>query len=344
MQTSHVPHVAKPELLIGSRPAATGAVRLSTNSAPEHRRPDLLRQFFDRLGVRYDATRVGDDPIEIDLTVQALPGIQLLSGKLQGARYTRVRENNDPTEDVGLVLNSRGSHHICQRGREITLSDGDATLVSLTEPLDTLHRPPGDMLVLRVPKPALAPHLNEPQDCILRRIPSGTPALGLLSGYVNIAWQEQTLADRDLQPLLVPHFYDLMAVTIGATDDAAHAAQERGVRAARLHAIKQDIVRHADRADLSLSVLSARHRCTERYVQRLFKMEGTTFTDYVLAQRLARAHRVLSDPRRHDEKISTIAYDCGFGDVSYFNRSFRRSYGAAPSDVREAAVCRATAR
>jgi AraC-like DNA-binding protein len=63
-------------------------------------------------------------------------------------------------------------------------------------------------------------------------------------------------------------------------------------------------------------------------------MEGTTFTEYVVAQRLARAHRMLIDPRCDGEKISTVAYDCGFGDVSYFNRVFRRSYGAAPSDVR----------
>jgi AraC-like DNA-binding protein len=63
-------------------------------------------------------------------------------------------------------------------------------------------------------------------------------------------------------------------------------------------------------------------------------MEGTTFTEYVLAQRLARAYRMLTDPRRDGEKISTVVYDCGFGDVSYFNRVFRRSYGAAPSDVR----------
>jgi AraC-like DNA-binding protein len=65
-----------------------------------------------------------------------------------------------------------------------------------------------------------------------------------------------------------------------------------------------------------------------------FEMEGTTFTDYVLAQHLARAHRRLTDPRRDGEKISTVAYDCGFGDVSYFNRVFRRQYGAAPSDIR----------
>jgi AraC-like DNA-binding protein len=32
--------------------------------------------------------------------------------------------------------------------------------------------------------------------------------------------------------------------------------------------------------------------------------------------------------------IAATAYDCGFGDVSYFNRMFRRSYGAAPSEIR----------
>jgi hypothetical protein len=44
-------------------------------------------------------------------------------------------------------------------------------------------------------------------------------------------------------------------------------------------------------------------------------------------RRLARAHRLLGDPRRGPEKISAVALDCGFGDVSYFNRAFRRRYG-----------------
>ena len=66
-------------------------------------------------------------------------------------------------------------------------------------------------------------------------------------------------------------------------------------------------------------------------------MEGTSFTEYVLKQRLARARRLLSDPRREGEKISVIAWDSGFGDVSYFNRAFRRRYGLAPSDVRAGA-------
>jgi AraC-like DNA-binding protein len=32
--------------------------------------------------------------------------------------------------------------------------------------------------------------------------------------------------------------------------------------------------------------------------------------------------------------ISTIAYECGFGDITAFNRAFRKQYDASPSDVR----------
>jgi AraC-like DNA-binding protein len=59
-----------------------------------------------------------------------------------------------------------------------------------------------------------------------------------------------------------------------------------------------------------------------------------TFTEFVLGQRLARAHRMLSDPRLADQKISTVAFDAGFGDLSYFNRVFRRRFGATPSELR----------
>jgi AraC-like DNA-binding protein len=69
-------------------------------------------------------------------------------------------------------------------------------------------------------------------------------------------------------------------------------------------------------------------------IRRLFEAEGVTFTEYVLAQRLARAHRMLMDPRRASEKISTVALDAGFDDVSYFNRAFRQFCGDTPSGVR----------
>jgi AraC-like DNA-binding protein len=328
---SHVPGV-----LLGSRPSAAPMLRLSGNGAPERERLVMLRDFFERLGVRYDSEPTGNDPIEIDLTLQGIPGLQLLSARMQGARFRRTRESTDPTEDVGLLMNGKGAHFVAQRGREIVLGDGDATLISLTEPLETMHRAPGDIFVLRFPRPELAPRLAAPQDCIMRRIPHGTEALGLLSHYINITWRHDTWTQRELQQVLVAHFYDLIAVAIGATRDAAELAQGGGLRVARLHAIKQDIARNLARRDLSVAQLARRHGCTPRVIQRLLGSEGTSFTEYLLTQRLARAHRMLTDPYRAGEKISMIAFDAGFADLSYFNRTFRRRYGVTPSDIRAA--------
>lgn len=311
-------------------------LRLSSDSAPERERPALLREFFEGLGVRYDTEPLGSS-IEIDLTLQGINGLQLLSGRMHGARFRRTRKSADPTDDVCLMLNSRRTHLISQRGREIELGAGEATLLSLTETLDSTLGQPGNLLVLRFPRPQLAPRLPGAPDCFLRRIPRGTQALSLLTDYVEIARDEQRITARELQDLMVTHVYDLVAIALGATRDATEVAQSRGVRAARLHAVKLDIARNLDRPELSVAMLAYRHRCTPRSLQRLFETDGTTLTAYVLAQRLARAHRMLADPRRDGEKISSVAYDCGFGDVSYFNRVFRRYYGTAPSDVRACA-------
>jgi AraC-like DNA-binding protein len=72
-------------------------------------------------------------------------------------------------------------------------------------------------------------------------------------------------------------------------------------------------------------------------VQMLFESEGTTFSGYVLEQRLTRAHRMLTDLGLRNWTISAIAFEVGFGNLSYFNRVFRRRFGATPSDTRTSA-------
>ena len=85
------------ELQLGSRPSTAGILRLDFGGAPECERPNLLREFFERLGVRYDAEPLGDVPFEIDMTLQALPGLQLFSGIMCGSRTRRTRQSNDRT-------------------------------------------------------------------------------------------------------------------------------------------------------------------------------------------------------------------------------------------------------
>ena len=83
-----------------------------------------------------------------------------------------------------------------------------------------------------------------------------------------------------------------------------------------------------------------RQRVSPRYVQMLFEQEGTTFSQYVVGQRLVRAYRMLTSPLFADWSITSLAFDAGFGDLSYFNRAFRRCYGGTPSEIRADAIRR----
>ncbi|HEY6258021.1 MAG TPA: helix-turn-helix transcriptional regulator, partial [Xanthobacteraceae bacterium] len=190
---------------------------------------------------------------------------------------------------------------------------------------------------VRLPFKSLAPICADLDRVLFRPISARTPALALLASYAAVLQDTQALATPELRRLVVAHMHDLVALAVGATRDAAETARGRGVRAARLRAIKADIAAHVGDEGLSVTETAKRHRVTPRYLHMLFEAEGKTFSDYVIEQRLARAYRILTDARFADRAISAIAFEVGFGNLSYFNRVFRRRYGATPSEVREAA-------
>ena len=67
--------------------------------------------------------------------------------------------------------------------------------------------------------------------------------------------------------------------------------------------------------------------------QRLFADSGMTFSTFVLEQRLLAARLLLLGASEPARRISDIAYSSGFGDLSYFNRSFRKRFGLTPSEM-----------
>jgi AraC-like DNA-binding protein len=271
----------------------------------------------------------------IDFAIRKLPGLGILSGTVEGIRHRHTREDDD--NDFSFHLNLSGLSAVAGRGREVILRDGDAMLLSYTESR-TITRPrPVYHRVLRLPRASLAPLVHHIDDAVLQAIPRNTGALSLLSHYSGALLDDPMLAVLETRQLVATQLCDLIAVTLGATRDAAAIAQGRGIRAARLRAIKSDIEARLTRVDLSSSAVARRQRISESYIRKLFESEGTSFSEFVLGRRLIRARRMLTDRQRRDRSIAWIAFACGFGDLSYFNRTFKRLYGATPSDIRSAA-------
>src|SRR5205807_3980401 len=114
-----------------------------------------------------------------------------------------------------------------------------------------------------------------------------------------------------LPPMVIAHVYDLAAMAVGAARETAEIANGGGVRAARLSAIKRDVLSRIDH-DITLGDLAGRHGVSGRYIRMLFESEGTSVTEFVREERLKRARSMLLSPRFADRRVADIAYDVGF--------------------------------
>jgi AraC-like DNA-binding protein len=276
----------------------------------------------------------------IDFALRKFPDLGLLSGTVQGVRHEHARRNSgDGDDDFSFHMNLSGLSLVTGQRGETTLRDGDAMLFSYSVSR-TISRPDlVDHRVIRLPRAALGPLVRNIDDAVLCRIPRGTGMLRLLRSYVDAVFNDPALAIPQMRQLIAAQLCDLVAVTLGATRDATAGAERRGIRAARLSAIRGDIEAHLATGDLSPGAVAKRQQISDSYIRKLFESEGTSFSQFVLGRRLERAHRMLAGPGGASRSIASIAFDAGFGDLSYFNRTFKRYFGLTPSEVRDAVDC-----
>ena len=328
-------------------PCAT--FRFSTAGLPEPARAQAVRHLHLRERTILPAglepieplEPLPDRPLHVDVVKRTLPGLALVSGTFSGLRHAaRPRGAAGHGEnDLLFCVNVQGCSLAQQRDRELMLRDGDAFFATRSLAGFSIVRPtPARFIGCRVPREAVAALLGRLDDTPMTFVPRDTEALNLLVTYANAIADTLPLTTPELQRLAVSHMQDLIAATIAATRGVRAIAEGRGIAAARLRAIMTDICAHLSDGELSVVEVAQRQRVTPRYVHKLFENEGLTFSSFVMGQRLARAHRMLSDPRLADQNISAIAFAVGFGDLSYFNRAFRRCYGVTPGEVKQSSV------
>lgn len=312
---------------------------VSTDDFPEAKRLAMWREVYGRSIANVDIEPVDDTPFQASVTFQALPGVGIVSGSRSAAHYRVTRELAKSTKDViGLsMLTSGGASTTQQLGREVIGRPGSAVILSGADPsLSTMHRH-GSFLTIVMPRPELVALVPNLEAALAHQIPAENAALQLLIRYIALLRDGETFQTPALARIAATHIVDLAALAIGASRDITDIAQGRGMRAARLSSIKADIDDHLGRPDLTIVEVAQRQGISPSYVRKLMDAAGTSFSDFVLGQRLARARKMLTDPRFADRPISAIAFQVGFGDLSYFNRTFRRAFGVTPSEVRAGA-------
>jgi AraC-like DNA-binding protein len=298
-------------------------------------RYEMWRDGFSREWIAADFDSLGEDYVATKICVTQHAFLALCSMR---STPVRIDRRNDVVNNAAgsryLIVASDSCLRARQRGRSVDLPCGQMTLMSADEPAQVAQLTKGGRWSIRISHKTLSELFRHVDDRIARPIDAGGELTTLLLRQMETAHRFGPKLDALANDAIARHLLDLVGLCLGADGDAAHVAAQRGLAAARLDAIKAEILRDIGRPDLALAQIAANHRLSTRYVQHLFELSGTSFTRFVLEQRLLLAHRLLREPRSRWRKISEVCTAAGFSDISYFNRAFRARFGARPTDVR----------
>jgi AraC-like DNA-binding protein len=126
---------------------------------------------------------------------------------------------------------------------------------------------------------------------------------------------------------------DLLGSIMGCTDThAIHSA----LSASHVLAARAYIEDHLAEESLAAEQIAAAVGVSVRHLSRLFAQQGMSMAEFVLKQRLARAHEQFCDPRNGKLSIAQTAYRWGFSSHAHFSRAFKDRYGATPTQLRAA--------
>jgi AraC-like DNA-binding protein len=313
--------------------------RFSTHDIPAKDRVAVCRELIGRHYLRLDVKPLGNIPIQCAAELHSWGPVSLYFCESTPVSVARTRELiRDGNGDFRLLNVESGRCQFVSKGVE---GEADSALL-FSGAVSTLHFPfPCRVSSMLIRREFLAQNLKALKDKPILPLSRTSPALRLLIGYINLLRQQRTCDDAAFAEKVARQLIDLVVFALRPTQDTKTQACS-ALRQARLATIRADVLVNLSQVRLSAKTVARRHGFTDRYIHLLFEETGETFGQFVLDERLKRAFNLLGDPQQSTRRISDIASEAGFGDLSTFNRAFRRRFGDTPRVVRQARTAELT--
>ena len=243
-------------------------------------------------------------------------------------RVPRSYEASEPDRFFFVHLQLRGASLCVQDGREALVEGGGFAICDSARPYRLSLSDDNEMLVLKIPAVQMLDRVRAAEAKTAVRM-AGDPRSGLLTPFLRGAWTSVAAGGSD--PVWCSAVCETslelldLALSDPEGDDGGRARLRR--RACEL------IDAALCEPDLNPASVAQTLGVSPRYLQMAFAEAGLTASDYIRTRRLDLAKRRLADgdpPRT----VTEVAYDLGFGDLTYFSRAFRRRFGVTPSHYR----------
>jgi AraC-like DNA-binding protein len=311
----------------------------SSLSVPRHDRISLVR---DETSRRLYSITLGEwrdpDSFRLEFDVRIAGGFRIVTMDTVLSRASRTKADvaRDTEEDFILYRVLDGPQTYRFETDEFELAAGDVCIGSTARCFEGAARSGFRFDLVMIPRAALAPLLAGGGLDHTVRLPASSALGNLLSASLSAA-----ITNFDALPVatsegVLRNLSGLVALAYNASEEGREVGRG-ALRAARVSAVRRHIQHHLADPDLSPASAADASRMSLRTLHALFAATGESFSQYVMRQRLAACHAVLTGPEASCWTTSALAYAWGFNSLATFYRAFLAAYGASPSDVRGAA-------
>lgn len=260
---------------------------------------------------------------------------RLLFAELEATPHVHRRSPNqirqaDATYFQMAIL-TKGAASLQQEGRMAELTPGDWVAYENSRPFTWTFTDPWAVTVLSIPSDAVRLTDSERRAMSALRLSGRNGLSGVAARLVLDLTRHATEIPNAESERVLAQASDL-AISLFATSANAEYADAR--QRTLLDRIKGHIESHFRDPSLTPDDIASAANISTRYLHRMFEGEHETVALYLRGLRLQRARQELLDRRLAHRSIAVIAHDCGFGDISGFNRAFKAAYGVTPSSLR----------
>jgi AraC family transcriptional regulator, positive regulator of tynA and feaB len=224
-----------------------------------------------------------------------------------------------------------GSIFLEQDTREIVLEAGDVTFLDPLRPYDGRFSECSETLVLKVPRRELEARVGKIRNLTTRLIKpvraEDDLMLSLLAKLPSLVGKMKPISEE----MVGSHALDLVAVSLAMKVDGGQPRVSSGKALVVLN-IRSVIEARLSDPTLDAQTVADAAGVSVRYANNILTDHDTSIIRLIQARRLARCRSALEDPNQSHRRVSEIAYDWGFFDMTHFARRFKKAYGILPSE------------
>ena len=329
---------AKTEQCASIGPKPTDRYHL-VNNDPQHVAlngdADVMAETLSALFVELDvkASPESNSSILCDIDTQRFGDFEFLRTDVSRGGFTVSRTADLVSGSsfnnffIGCLIG--GKAKLAQMGHHTELFASDIAVLDSSfeytiEVPDTL-----DCIWVRVPRHRLEGRLATPRDIVAQRIEGHSGVGKLTSQLLRESFNEATGIPTTEALRVNNAILDLLSLSLSVSGDSETRPADPLLRR-----IQNYIEINLDDPGLSLGEIAKANGISVRYVNKLFEREGISTAKWLRMRRLERCRSDLESPAARGQSISRIAYAHGFGDISTFNRAFKKHYGVAPKALR----------